>query len=324
MQGVDTREANATWPDLVDQAAGLDDTAIAEQTARHLDLFASPQAELDLVAPALPIWVPELRGVPNALVRGALFNAAKTTKDSRREYFHNKQVRTPNGTKIEYRGEELRQDDLSVFMTILHFGRHVSLGQPIYFSAYQMLKELGWSLNKAEYAHLRDCCGRLSATNVSVTHTNGFEGYAGSLVRGFAWKDNRDEMLSRWYVLLEPAIVSLFADNTYTLLEWAERKEIGGRSPLALWLHSFLATHKPPKPLSVRHYYELSQSRAVSFTDFRRRLKQALARLVEIGFLRSYALVDDCVHVERTPKSYQRPLLPGAAPAAVPDDDLAD
>lgn len=312
MQAPELRRSQSGWPDLVDQATTVE-PAPRKLAESRLDLFAEAQSELDLEPVGYPVWESELRGIPNALVRGALFTAAKTTKDSRREFYSNKQVSTPNGTKIEYRGEELRQDDLSVFMTILHFGRNVALGKPIYFTAYQMLKELGWSMNKVEYAHLRECCGRLSATNVSVTHTNGFEGYAGSLVRSFAWRDNRDVALGQWYVLLEPTIMALFAKNTYTLLEWAERKEIGGRSPLALWLHSFLSTHTAPHALSVRHYYEMSQSRAVNFTDFRRRLKQALARLVEIKFLRAYSLVDDLVHVERAPKRFAQPQLPNFA-----------
>lgn len=257
----------------------------------------------------LPIWENDLRGLPNSLARGALFTAAKACKTIKREFYEGKQVATLNGLRIEYHGQELRQDDNSVFMTLLHFGRHFELGQPIPFTAYSMLKELGWTVNSAEYKHLRECCMRLSATNVTVTHEKGGAGYAGSLIRSFAWKDTKGKQLSSWVVLLEPSIVTLFSDNSFTLVEWAERKSIGGRSPLALWLHCFLCTHREPLPISVEKYHELSASRAVSMPDFRRRLKQALAKLVEIGFLKAFTIKDDIVHVLRVPKQFRRPKV---------------
>ncbi|MBK4739091.1 plasmid replication initiator TrfA [Noviherbaspirillum pedocola] len=265
----------------------------------------------------LPMWDDDLRGMPNSFARGALFTAAKSDGKIKRDFYEGKQVATLAGINIEYRGQELRQDDYSVFLAILHFGRRYELGKPIPFTAYTMLKELGWSINTAEYKHLRECCSRLSATSVSVTQNASGEqlggGYEGSLIRSFAWKDEKGKQLSQWVVLLEPSIAALFADPSFTLMSPAERKAIGGRSPLAQWLHSFLSTHREPYPISVTKYHELSASRSDNMNDFRRRLKVALTRLIEVGFLKEFAIKNDIVHVKRIPRHYRLPQGQNAA-----------
>jgi len=257
----------------------------------------------------LPFWAEDERGVPNSLARGALFTAAKCDKSLKREFYEGKKIASLSNLNIEYAGPELRQDDASVFMTLLHLGRHAALGERIEFTAYAMLKELGWSLNSTEYKHLRECCTRLSATNATITTDDETEGYAGSLLRSFAWKDDKGKQLQQWVVLLEPAIAELFSQNTFSLLEWGERKKIGGRSPLAQWLHSFLSTHREPIPLPVQKYYELCASRTAQLADFKRRLRLALLRLVEAGFLTSFDIRNDVVYVTRAPKRFKAPAL---------------
>jgi hypothetical protein len=256
----------------------------------------------------LPIWADDLRGMPNSFARGALFTAGKTDSNETRAFLKGVEVASLNGVSIEYRGEELRQDDCSVFLAILHFGRKHELGTPIPFTAYSMLKELGWSTNSVEYNHLRECCERLQATGIKVSHDKGGAGYAGSLIRSFAWKDERGDKLSNWVVLLEKDIADLFAQPFFTLLDPAERKAIGGRSPLAQWLHMFLCTHREPFAISVKKYHELSASRTANINDFRRRLKIALQRLKEVGFLKDFEIKADLVHVKRVPKNYPAPV----------------
>lgn len=267
----------------------------------------------------LPLWDDDKRGLPNSLARGALFTAGKNTPGDIREFYEDKRIASLNGLTMEYRGQELRQDDASVFMTLLHLGRLQALGDRIHFTAYSMLKDLGWSINSVEYKHLRECCARLSATNVSIMQTDEAAGYAGSLVRAFSWKGDNGKQLAQWWVELEPPIAQLFAEKTYTMLEWMERKTIGGRAPLALWLHSYLGTHREPFNMSVEKYRELSASRSKDISDFRRRLKQALQKLVEIGFLKNFSITNDIVRVARIPKRFAaaRPAVRAlSAPAA--------
>jgi hypothetical protein len=258
----------------------------------------------------LPMWDDDLRGVPNCLARGALFTAIKSD-GSKREFYRGKEIATLAGIDVSYRGEELRQDDYSVFLNILHFARHYDLGRPIPFTAYQMLKELGWSINTDEYGHLRECCERLLATSITVAlpKMGGSQGFSGSLIQSFAWKDDGGKQLSRWQVMLEPRIAALFIDPLLSLMNPAERKAIGGRSPLAQWLHSFLCTHQKPFAISVEKYYELSGSRTANMADFRARLKLAFLKLVNVGFLESFDFRNDVVHVVRVARRYPAPVF---------------
>ena len=64
-----------------------------------------------------------------------------------------------------------------------------------------------------------------------------------------------------------------------------------------------------PIPLAVTKYYELSASRAKDLSDFRARLKLALQKLVEIGFLKNFFIRNDVVHIIRSPKKFKAPLI---------------
>jgi hypothetical protein len=56
-------------------------------------------------------------------------------------------------------------------------------------------------------------------------------------------------------------------------------------APLAQWLHNFLNSHTEPYPYTVEKYMELTESRSKNIAEFRSRMKIALERLCEIGFL---------------------------------------
>ncbi len=246
----------------------------------------------------LPFWNEDKRALPNPLARGALFTA---TKDNNREYYKGTRVTTLANIDIIYKGEELRQDDMSVLLTIFHLARKrpLSKDEPVEFTAYSFLKEVGWTINGQEYKHLQECFDRLSANQVKVLADGGKAGYAGSLVRSFEWRDSSGQSLSKWKVWLEPKIAGLFTQDSFTLMEWADRKKIGQRSPLALWLHSFLSTHREPIPLAVEKYRELSGAKEKSLPGFRMRLKAALNRLKDCGIIEAYELKNDFVYVTK-------------------------
>ena len=129
-------------------------------------------------------------------------------------------------------------------------------------------------------------------------------------MRSFEWRDEVSKSpLAQWRVTLEPEIVNIFCEDTYTLIEWEERRQLDSRANLALWLHSFLTTHDRPFDYSVAKYYELSGSKVKNMFHFRARLKKALQNLVDIRFLEDFSIDGrDMVHVTRRNRS-----LPGQA-----------
>ena len=250
----------------------------------------------------LPIWPEDMRGLPNAFARSALFTVANTRKGAR-DNFKRKVIASVAGITITYTGEELRQDDEDVFLQILHVSRFHELGTYVQFTAYAMLKELSWTTNSASYKRLIDCLDRLKASAVTVTLTmpNGAQrGYSGSLIRSFRWRQESDSApLRQWQVLLEKEIVSLFGPTDYSRLEWRTRLLL---PPIAKWLHSFYYTHREPVPYSVTRLKELTGSEIKEVYQFRYKLKKALELLVAQQFFAA-ARIDsrtDLVFVERS------------------------
>ena len=79
----------------------------------YAETLAAAKARGGAIAPKveqlkLPFWPDEVRGVPNAVLRGALFTVSKerdTIKDAR-------QIATVEGIEISFKGERFNQTDL--------------------------------------------------------------------------------------------------------------------------------------------------------------------------------------------------------------------
>lgn len=247
----------------------------------------------------LPIWPNDLRGLPNALARSALFCVAN--QRGSREMFKDKPIAALKGIEITYSGEELRQDDEDVFLQILHIARMSDLSDLVRFTAFSMLSELGWDTSSKGYKRLVECVKRLKLTSISITVESPDlrQNYTGALIRSFRWVEaGTDSPLREWEILLEKEITSLFAPNGYSRLDWSVRLQL---SPMAKWLHSFYHTHRAPYPFKVETLKELMGSRITELRSFRFALRRSLNDLVEIGFL-STGKVDprtDLVLVER-------------------------
>ena len=62
---------------------------------------------LPAVITQLPLWSEALRGLPNEIVRSALFNARN--RNHPRSYFEESEIAVIGGGRITYTGKELRQ-----------------------------------------------------------------------------------------------------------------------------------------------------------------------------------------------------------------------
>ena len=231
------------------------------------------------------MWPQDMRGIPNAFARSALFNVANARKGARSNY-KRREVAALEGIKITYTGEELRQDDEDVFLQILHIARMRNLGEQVTFTAWAILTELRWTRNSGSYKRLVDCLDRLKASAVAVTVEDSSgrrENYTGSLIRSFRWQEDASgASLREWTVLLEREIIALFGPTSYSHLNWQLRLKL---PPLAKFLHTFYHSHAMPLPYKVATFHRLTDSGIAELRQFRFKLKAALARLVEEGFL---------------------------------------
>ena len=80
----------------------------------------------------LELWPEEVRGVPNAILRGALFGVSRERKYHTRRTL----IATTGQYEIRFMGETFNQSDLDVFENLLHLAMPHPLGTRVEFSTY--------------------------------------------------------------------------------------------------------------------------------------------------------------------------------------------
>ena len=246
----------------------------------------------------LPMWDDDNRGVPNPLIRSGLFSVKNTEK---REYLPKLHIASLSNYDVSYTGQDLQQDDLTVWMSLINLARNQPMSDSVLFTGYQLIKDMGWRMHSDSYRRAKQSIERLKVTGIEISTNNSDSAYSGSLIREYAWTASDLKGNARWMVRFEPTVSMLFMEDTTTLLEWETRKSIGTRATLALFLHSFYSSHRDPIPFKVEKLYELCRS-GDSLSSFRRNIKNALNKLVDVGFLTMFTIKEDTVHVQKKPR----------------------
>lgn len=266
-----------------------------------------PTVKAKAVSPqlSLPLWPESVRGIPNAVLRGALFSVSQ-----RRATFKKLTLLTAvEGVEVRFKGERFNQTDLDVWEALLHLARAQPLGNRVEFSVNALLRELGRKTGKAQHDQLHEEITRLRGGTVDMLWTADKKRFFGGLiVKGY-----RDEETQRYVVELEPDLLKMY-EQGYSHIDWEQRKALGSNN-LSKWLHGFYSTHAAPYAYKVETIRSLSGSTVERLVDFRKMLRQALDHLVQIDALLSWEIDDDLVHVKRVPSSsQQRHILNKAKP----------
>ena len=270
--------------------------AAAKARGKKAVVKAAPAQQL-----MLPLWPEEVRGVPNAVLRGALFGVSQA-----REYHKElTPVAAVDGIEIFVKNDLLNQHDLDLFEMLLHVQREQPLGSPVHFTAHSLLKALGRGTGGKDHKELQNDMARLIGSVVKIHWTAERKTFMGSLVERAYIDENTDH----WVVEFSRDLMTLYSQG-HTWIDWEERKALG-RNSVAKWAHSFYATHAKPFPYSVDMVRRLSRS-AATRKEFRRQLRAALTKLQELGAIVSWE-IDECdlVRVKRTPSQSQRKHLAG-------------
>ena len=229
------------------------------------------------------------RGAPNSFIRSALF-AASLSKD--RQFLKEAVLASQDGIVIKYTGEQLNQADLDVWETIVHLAREQPLGTACSFTAHGLLRALGMPTGNSQHKQLYSTIIRLTACAVEVTHEG--KTYFGPLIKSGA----KDDMTRHYGVELNKGIIRLFGENQWTALDWKQRQELRGQ-PLAQAFHAFYSSHRQPFAVKIETLKAYTGSRNKQTAGFKRQVKAALQELVDVGFLASFEIVGDLVHVQR-------------------------
>lgn len=243
----------------------------------------------------LPIWPEEERRLPNELLRSALFNAKN--RHAPREYLKNTDIAVMFEGRITYRGEELRQDDQTVWFQLIHLARESSLGNTIEFTPHSFCKAVKWPIKNDSYVRLRECLNRMQATSLSVHSKRLKRGVSLSMIPIFEWQDEDKNTLKKYRVQLPPDLIQLFDDTHYTKITWEQRLSLP--TGIATWLHSYYASHREPFPVKLETIQKGSGITTKRQAKIRELIEKALDALVKTGFLHSWEIIGDLVYVKR-------------------------
>lgn len=250
---------------------------------------------------SLPFWPATFRALPNEIFRSALFNARN--RSQKREYLRQHEIYVIGEGRVTYTGEELRQDDETVWLQLIQICREQLIGETVQFTARSFLLAIGWPVKSQSYERLRGCLTRMQATSLQVTAKRldgSGEGKAVSMVPVFEWRDQRSgTALKRYKVQLAPKLVELYgAKGYFTRVEWQQRLDLP--DGLATWLHGYFASHEVPFPIKLETIKAGAGLTIGEKKHLRELVKTALDELKRVKFLRGWSLgQDDLVKVER-------------------------
>lgn len=247
----------------------------------------------------LPLWPEEIRGVPNAVLRGALFTVSQT----RQSFRDLTPVAAVDGIEISVKNDRLNQHDLDLFEMLLHIQREQPLGAPVHFTAHSLLRALGRATGGKDHKELQNDMARLIGSVVKIHWTAERKTFMGSLVE----RAYIDEDTDHWVVEFSRDLMTMYSQG-HTWINWEDRKALG-RNHIAKWAQGFYASHAKPFAYSVDTLWKLSGSTAPR-NEFRRKLRAALNELKELGAINDWAIdTGDLVQVKRTPTQSQRKHL---------------
>lgn len=259
-----------------------------------VELHPGPAAEPALKI-QIPIWPEAVRGVPNSMLRCAIFGAVRRGK---RAFMQRVPLAAVDGVTVLFTGPRLDQSDLDVWEQCMHLARTGGLGTRIQFAAHGFLKAIGRSTGKSQHEWLRNVFARLASSVVEIK--DGKKAYFGPMIH----HGTRDDESGHYCIEINPAIASLYGKDGWSQVEWMERQALK-RQPLAQWLHGFYTTHAKPFPYKVETIHQLCGSEAKLLSDFRKDLRAALDKMREATGWEWDIDDADLVHIEKTPTGSQ-------------------
>ena len=251
----------------------------------------------------LALWPESERGIPNELVRCAVFSA-KNRKERREVYRANAPLIVPviGGGEVVYIGEELRQDDETVWMQLVHLAKEAR-SESVSFTPYSFLKAVKWPIKGTSYTRLLTSIRRLATSGLEVYSSRFDKGVSTKLIAKYEYSKGAD---TPWKVQVfnkDDELLFLF-DKLYSRLDWESRLTLP--EGVSTWLHGFFSSHREPfdhkiETLAVGAGLTLESEedaqldeaartakRKARLREIKRIITKALEALQESGFLKSF------------------------------------
>lgn len=262
----------------------------------------------------LALWPDSERGLPNELARCAVFSA-KNKKVARQVFLANDPLKIPviGGGEVCFIGEELRQDDETVWMELVHRAKEAR-SEWIEFAPHELLQTLRWPTNGDSYRRLLAVLRRLHGATIEVYSERLDRGLPTRLLQKYQFSKDRQTPW-RVHVFSKNDDLLMLFDRLYTRVDWERRLDLP--PGVATWLHTFFCSHREPfahklETLAIGAGMKLfdpgdeeldeakqKAKRKQRMREIRRTIGEALDALVGTGFLVRYEIKRGLVHVWR-------------------------
>lgn len=232
------------------------------------------------------VYLPELRkssfGMSADILCSALFGVSKGAERRvtngvthiDRSYVERTYVAT-NGATIEFRGKELRQNDLTVLLQLIRERAGMSTNCTIAVSPYAMLRKLDRSANAENVAALKESLVRLRQAILVIERTKRGE------IIGFI-ADFQPTTQSGWTVRLDDRLVHLFS-TAPTYLSIAKRQKLS--DGLQTWLYGYIRANACGWAVPLTLIHSACGSDAKDMNEFARSVRDALKNLAAISVI---------------------------------------
>ncbi len=303
------QQLEATYPNFdADMRRSLASMGASIATRDAAEVKATPE-KLPTAAKILQFPLPfdeDTRAVSNSLARGSLFAAVKE-----RQFF--KQyclVGEVHGVRVEFKGEQLNQDDHDTLLQLVAMANHKAFGVDICQAVNAVLRGIGRTTHQEQRRQLFDQISRLVSGTIRLTTPS--TRYEGHLLDDASTPHDQAELPQyRRHIAyrLNPKFARLYAESSFTLFDIQERSKIKGRgSELAKWLHLWIIGNAEQYKHKVETIRELCGSTIKDIHSFRQTLRRALDLLKEAGIITAWQIdpQSDLVTIERTPSESQQ------------------
>jgi len=294
----ETENSKEPLPSLIAKFNVIRRDVTSRENNEPVEDHVSTQGPISALA-QLPIWPDSVRGVPNSVLRSALFGAIKRGK---RAFMLRVQLAAVDGVTVLFTGPRLDQADLDVWEQCMHIARKNELGTRIRFAAYGFLKAIGKNTSGANHEWLKGAFARLASSVVEIK--DGKKAYFGPMIH----HGTRDDESGQYCIEINPAIASLYGKDGWSQSEWAQRQALRGL-PIAQWLHGFYITHAEPYSLKVSTIHRLCGSEAKLMKHFREELRGALGKMGFITGWKCEINANDLVYIQKKPTASQSRYL---------------
>ena len=168
----------------------------------------------------LPLWAEVCRGVPNSVLRSALFGVVRRGP---RSFQQRVQKASVEGIRIIHTGPQLDQADLDVWEQALQLARTGGLGCRIQFTASQFLKSIGRGNGKSQHEWLKGAFARLASSVVEIKDAH--RTYFGPILH----HGGRDDQTGRYVIEMNPKIIELYGFDGWSSVEFSQRMALKKR-----------------------------------------------------------------------------------------------